>query len=117
MTRKLSAPDTPEMALLRKAIGLRLEAVRTYFDLRQEDVGNMLGIDRTGYQRWEAGRTWPNPYLLLQFCAKFNVDFNFIYSGSLSGLPLHFAAALVVWRPAITRPTFRKAYRRGKPAA
>lgn len=117
MARKRAASEIPEMMQMRRAIGIRLEAVRSYFGLSQEDVGKALGIGQSGYQRWEAGRCWPNPYLILQFCAKLNVDFNFIYAGSLSGLPVHLAAGLVASRPQITQPTFRKGPRKGRSAA
>lgn len=113
MTRKTTAPETPEMEAMRRSIGARLEAVRAYWDLRQADVGNVLGIGQTGYHRWEGGRTWPNPYLLLMFCARFDVDFNFLYAGSMSGLRPEMAAQLVLLRPQIARPTFRRARRKG----
>jgi transcriptional regulator with XRE-family HTH domain len=62
MTRGvLAARVRDEMTLARKEFARRLRAARESADLTQTQVAQQIGVNWATYQRWEVGRTSPQP--------------------------------------------------------
>ena len=98
--RKSGQRRAPE-AMKAKHVGERLRAIRIANNMKQNEIAALLEIDPVYWSRWERGhRPIPNPeaHRLTQF---FDVDMDYILTGSLKSVPPVFQVAL---REAANRP-------------
>jgi transcriptional regulator with XRE-family HTH domain len=91
MTRKI---DSPAKEHLRAGIGSRLLALRTVLQMSQAALAKTIGESQNTYQKWEAGDIFPEPTAMLQLCAKYQIDFNYLFQHDFGGLPGNLAARL-----------------------
>lgn len=62
--------------------------------MTQAAVSRLLGIDQSGWNRWEKGNRTPDPWSMIEVCARFRVTMDFIYRGWTEGLPPRLAVRL-----------------------
>ena len=75
--------------------GLRLKAVRLTlgFD-RQDTFAAKLGCTTTRYNNWETGARFPAPDAMVRILQLFGIGPDFIYGGSMRGIPNDYSDAL-----------------------
>lgn len=90
--------------LLKRAVGLRLRAVREAQILTQDELAERAGTSQSAIQKWETGKRYPDSHVLLSICAVLKCDFNWLYQGNASGLSGQLVAQMANRRP----ETFRE---------
>jgi|GEM_PF-2917234 transcriptional regulator with XRE-family HTH domain len=79
--------DDPETKEMMRGIGARLWALRmAHEDMTEEKFAARIGVKQPSFHKWQAGMQFPNPVAMKKLCIRYNVDFNYIYLGSFSGL-------------------------------
>ncbi len=96
-----------------REVGWNLTALRecSKVKLTQEMFCVRLGITKTMYAKWEAGIQLPDPGIVYEICAKFNVTFSFVYEGTYSDVNPNLAASISRRRAEIEQGIGRKARR------
>lgn len=64
------------------SVGQRMKYYRDQCNLTQQQVADVLNINRTTYTKYETGVSEPSNDLLGKICAIFGVDYNAILAGS-----------------------------------
>ncbi len=64
------------------SVGQRMKYYREQCNLTQQQVADVLNINRTTYTKYETGVSEPSNDLLGKICAIFGVDYNSILAGS-----------------------------------
>jgi transcriptional regulator with XRE-family HTH domain len=78
-------PPNPRLV----AIGQRLEALRTAFDLKQADFAGRAGIQQNTYSQYATGKNLPRVEFAERICDEYGVTLDWIYRGDVSGMPVH----------------------------
>jgi transcriptional regulator with XRE-family HTH domain len=69
-------------------VGPRIAAVREELGFNQTQMAKFLGVHRSRYAQWEAGRHLPRDELaILRLCEMTDVTLDWLYRGSLAGMP------------------------------
>lgn len=76
------------------AIASRLKATREALGLEQSEFADRAKIARNTYNQWEKGRGRPQLEGAMKLCEAYNLTLDWIYYGSLDGLPLNLAISL-----------------------
>lgn len=80
--RKRFAPD--QIAI----IGLRLRAAREAIDdLDQKPAAISVNVAPNTWNQWENGKRPADPFAMARFCNQYGVTMDWIYRGSMVGLP------------------------------
>lgn len=70
------APETPREILRKNLIKLR-----NVNDLKQKNIADTLGIERSTYTSWEKGRSSPKPNEIVKLARIYNVTTDFLLTG------------------------------------
>ena len=107
--------------------GLRLKAARLALDVERQDVfAAALGVSPTAYGNYELGKRLPDAAMLVRLLAKSGIGADWVYAGSLAGVPFDIAQILlekaaevgaVVGGPVAEWPMATAAGARPRPAA
>lgn len=83
LKRELSTGDaTPD------AVGRRLRLLRASLGLTQAKMSALMDASIKNYQHMERGSTYPRPAHVKAMFESSRIDFNFIYYGDFTRLPL-----------------------------
>ena len=83
LKREISTGDaTPE------AVGRRLRLLRASLGLTQAKMSGLMDASIKNYQHMERGSTYPRPAHVKAIFESARIDFNFIYYGDFTRLPL-----------------------------
>lgn len=66
------------------AIGDRLHALRDVYGMSQAQFAEQISTNQETYHKWESGKIFPNPVTMMILCARYRVDFNYIYMGNFN---------------------------------
>ncbi|HFD16880.1 MAG TPA: XRE family transcriptional regulator [Rhodospirillales bacterium] len=107
--RSVNQPTAPRMPRAKKsthpfkaAVGQRLAAVRQALGLSQDALAAQLGVSRSAYAGYEQGLRLVSPQVVVRLNRLYGVTTDWIYRGSLSGLPeelRHSLAAFIADHP------------------
>ncbi len=70
------APESPREILRKNLIKLR-----NVNDLKQKNIADTLGIERSTYTSWEKGRSSPKPNEIVKLARIYNVTTDFLLTG------------------------------------
>ena len=85
-----------DAATYKARIGARLRQAIEAQGLRQADVARQLGVSRSKLAHWLAGRWYPDPLFVLDFCEQYNISLEWVYRGRVSlGRATRLVAALL----------------------
>ena len=71
-----NTPETPREILRKNLIKLR-----NVNDLKQKNIADTLGIERSTYTSWEKGRSSPKPNEIVKLARIYNVTTDFLLTG------------------------------------
>lgn len=74
--------------LIKYNIQKNLQNIRRANGLRQEDIANALGINRSTYTSWELGRSVPKPAQLAELAKMFGCSVDFIINNHGDKIPV-----------------------------
>lgn len=72
----------------------RLEDVREALELDQGDFALAAGVQPNAYSNWGKRKTGPSVPSAEKFCNQYGLTLDYIYRGTLSGLPHDLAVKL-----------------------
>lgn len=73
---------------LARGVGQRIMAIREELGLNQSDMARILGVKRSRYVNWEAGRHLPADELaIIRLCDISDATLDWIYRGKQAGMP------------------------------
>ena len=84
-------PRSPREPEISEATGRRLAAVRLALGLQQEALAARLGVSRSALANWENGGRLADVLAMLRLRERYNVPLDYIYAGSMYGLPFDLA--------------------------
>lgn len=73
--------------IIKYNIQKNLQRIRRANGLRQEDIANALGINRSTYTSWELGRSVPKPAQLAELAKMFGCSVDFIINNHSDNIP------------------------------
>ncbi len=86
----------PSISEAMAATGRYLKWAREIVEPNQAECARIMDIGQSVWNKWEKGTRAPDPYKMIEFCARFRVTMDYIYRGRLQGvnpeLALHLAA-------------------------
>ena len=89
----MAKPKKPQDIMM--MAGLRLRAVRLTLGFERQDAfAAKLGCTPTRYNNWELGARFPAPEAMVRLLQLFGIGPDFIYGGSMRGIPHEFADTL-----------------------
>jgi len=77
----------------KKALGLRIKALRAERQITQEDLADRCGMFRTYMSRIESGQANPTLTMLHDIAAAFKVDIRDLFAPAVDGVPGRVSAA------------------------
>ncbi len=84
-------------------VGRRIAWVREIAGFTQEQMAELLGIGQQAVSSYERGIRQQDPWIMLQFCARFQTTLDFVYRGKLEGVHPVLARLLVAAHPELAR--------------
>jgi transcriptional regulator with XRE-family HTH domain len=88
-----------------KDVGRRLKWVRQAMNMSQQQVADLLGIDRSSWALYERGQRLPDHYRVPVIAGRLRISVGYILSGSLDGVDRNLAIALASEHPQLARNT------------
>ena len=88
----------------RREVGIRLRLTRLAVGLSQNQLAKVVGTTREAVSNWERGERLADTFGMVKFCSGWRVPLDWIYMGSMSGLPGDVARKM--WDHAMSRPEF-----------
>ena len=81
-------------AASREATGRRIRATRLALGMKQKEVYDPIGVNKTTYSNHDTGYSRPNIEDGIRIARHFGVTLDWIYLGDLSGVPHGLAEAI-----------------------
>jgi transcriptional regulator with XRE-family HTH domain len=75
--------------------GFRLRALRLALELTQVEAARAAGITKAAWGNYEQGKRLPDSMAFFRFSQTYNVTFDWVFKGNVSGLPAEIAARLI----------------------
>lgn len=88
-----------------KQVGARLRLLRLTANQTQKQMGDLLGVQKEAWTKYEAGDLTPAPYKMEAICARFKVSMEYIYRGTLFGVHPGLAPLLAAQDPSLATRT------------
>lgn len=76
------------------AVARRLAAIRAEMGLDQPEMADWLGVSRSRYNNWAAGRNLPNEEAMVRLAERTQISLDYIYRGKLDAVPMALAIRL-----------------------
>ncbi len=64
-----------------ESIGARMKTIRKKFNLTQEELGNLLGVQNAAISKFENGRATPTDASIKLICATYHVNYAWLTQG------------------------------------
>jgi transcriptional regulator with XRE-family HTH domain len=77
-----------------EAVGHRLRVLRAALGLTQAKMSALMDASIKNYQHMERGNTYPRPCHVQSAFRNMRIDFNFVYAGDYTRLPLEITSKL-----------------------
>jgi transcriptional regulator with XRE-family HTH domain len=82
---------TEKSTQFRAEVGLRLKRLREHLNVRQEDLGALIGMGHTGVSNIEKGLRGLDPVNAVRLKHSTGVTLDWLYAGEVGALPAHLA--------------------------
>ncbi len=89
------------------AVGGRLRLLREVHGMTQLALATAIHVDKSAWTKYEKGHLLPNPYKMLEVCARFRVSMDYLYRGTLFGVHPDLAVELAARDPELAVNTKR----------
>lgn len=78
-------------------VGRRLQWLREHFGLTGAEFAQTIGVERTRYAHWEAGRHYLPPAAAIQIFERYGITPNFLYLERIADLPSELRTSWLRW--------------------